>query len=304
MSLLTPAKVPVKVYKWDDPGAPALKKETNALATIFKACLVTGYGTGKDASVGAGWTMPFEDTAAGVKVFRPEVGAERDFYLRCSANTTMQMTVQVYLNMTDINTGELKLQCAQPFKFARGYMSRKWLLVASPRGVWFFCEQGFVLSTPELLSKSGAFFFAGDTMRNATGLRAVFLQHTGGSDNYGDYRDMFGYDRYSRVDKRTESYVSGKLLDSADIVYNVELESLFDGHTARTQDRILSPLLAFAGNNVYQIPALTVPSNGAMEDNFTTRNIDMGDYASDIMTFSTNPSIATNFCVSTDMWSY
>lgn len=298
MALLSPETVPVKMYKWDDVGAPELKKATNSLMSIFEACLVTGYGT----KTGAGWTKPYE--ASGIKVFRPQVGAEIDFYLQCSANTTTQMTVQVYTNMTDASTGDKKLQCATPFKFARGTITGKWLLVASDRSVWFFCEQGFVLDTPDLLSKSGAFFFAGDTMRNATGLRAVFLQHTGGSYNDGDYRDMFGYNRAAQINKIPESYITGKLLDGAGIVYNAELESFFNGNTARTQDRILSPLLTFAGNNVYQIPGLTVPSNGAAEDNFTTQNIDMGDYVSSIMTFGTNPSLATNFCIATDKWSY
>lgn len=299
MALLSPEIAPVKMYKWDDAGAPELKKTAaNGAAEIFKACLVVGYG----AKPSAGWTMPFE--SSGVKVFRPQIGSETDFYLRMASDNGRQVDPKIYQNMTDENTGQLKLNCAQQFKYGRGVTSNKWLLVASPRSVWFFCEQGFVLGTPELLSKSGAFFFAGDTMRNATGVRAVFLQHTGGSYNDGDYRDIFGYDRYSRVAKIPESYVTGKLLDNENVVYSAELESFFNGNTARTQDRILSPLLTFAGNNAYQIPGLTVPSNGAMEDNFTTQSIDMGDYASDIMTFSTNPSLATNFCIATDKWSY
>ncbi|WP_201539083.1 hypothetical protein [Psychrobacter sp. 1044] len=299
MALLSPETVPVKMYKWDDVGAPELKKTAaNGAAEIFKACLVVGYG----AKPSAGWTMPFE--ASGVKVFRPQIGAETDFYLRMASDNGRQVDARIYQNMTNANTGNLKLNCAQRFKYTQGFSSGKWLLVASPRSVWFFCEQGFFLDTSDLLSKSGAFFFAGDTMRNSIGVRAVFLQHTGGSYNDGDYRDIFGYNRYGEVDKIPESYIAGKLLDSTGVVYNAELESFFDGHTARTQDRILSPLLTFAGNNAYQIPGLTVVSNGATRDNFTTQNIDMGDYVSDIMTFSTNPSLATNFCVATDKWSY
>lgn len=304
MSLLTPVKVPTKVYRWDDAGAPALTKATNALATIWKACLVTGYGTGKDAKAGAGWTMPFEDATAGIKVFRPEIGAERDFYLRCSANTPMQMTAQVYLNMTDINTGELKLQCAQPFKFARGTVSNpiRWVLIASPRGFWFFNEQGFVLDTE--LDKSGAWFFCGDTMRNNIGERAVFLQHTGGTYNDGDYRDILGYGRSGKVDKIRESYINGKLLNKLDAVHEADPESFFSGSVVRTSDRVLSPLVVIVGAEMYQLPGFCAVSDGFKDLNFTSTAMDMGGYASAALVVSTNPSLATNFCVATEYWSY
>lgn len=298
MALLSPETVPVKMYKWDDVGAPELKKTTNSLMSIFEACLVTGYGT----KAGAGWTKPYE--ASGIKVFRPQIGSETDFYLRMASDNGRQVDPKIYKNMTDANTGDLKLNCTTPFKYARGDISGKWLLVASPRGVWFFCEQIYISSPLELLSKSGSFFFAGDTMRNATGLRAVFLHHTGGSYNDGDYNDILGYDEFAKVSKDAYSYLSGKLLDDAGVVYSADPESFFNGNTARTQDRILSPLLTFAGNKVYQIPGLTVPSNGAQQENFTVQNIDMGDYVSGIITFGTNTSLATNFCVATDVWSY
>ena len=299
MALLSPERVPVKIYKWDDAGAPELKKTTaNSVAEVFKACLVLGYGS----KPSAGWTMPFE--ASGVKVFRPQVGAEVDFYLRMAGDNGRQVDPKIYKNMTDANTGDLKLNCTTPFKYARGDISGKWLLVASPRSVWFFCEQIYASIPLELLSNSGSFFFAGDTMRNAIGVRSIFLHHTGGNYNDGDYRDILGYDVLAKVSKNANSYLSGKLLDVADVVYSADPESFFNGNTARTQDRILSPLLTFADNKAYQIPGLTVPSNGAQQENFTVQNIDMGDYVSSIITFGTNTSLATNFCVATEMWSY
>lgn len=299
MALLSPERVPVKMYKWDDVDAPVLKKSTNALIAIFEACLVTGYGTKQ----GAGWTMPYE--ASGIKVFRPQVGAEIDFYLRCSANTTTQMTVQVYTNMTDVSTGDKKLQCSTPFKFARGVISGKWVLVASPRGVWFFCEQGWQLDTPELLSNSGAYFFAGDTARDAKGSRAVYLQHTGGNNTDGDYADMFGEPvGNGSMIKNTDKYVYGALLDNAGVVHKCDTESYFNGRTARTADRVLSPLLIFINQQMYQLSGLTIPSDGVAKINFDMQAIAMDGYVSDIITFGGGPNIKTNFCLSTDMWSY
>lgn len=297
MALLTPEHVPVKMYKWDDVGAPELKKTAaNGAAEIFKACLVVGYG----AKSSAGWTMPFE--ASGVKVFRPQIGAETDFYLRMSADNGRQLDAAIYQNMTNANTGTLKLKCTQPFKYARGTTSVKWLLVASPRGVWFFCEQAFTLND---IGLSGAYFFAGDTMRSDTGLRSLFMQHTGGSYSDGDYSNIFGIkDRVTTIDKAVINYTYGVLLDSSGDVYTCDTESMFNGTLIRTTARSLAPLITIANNALYRIPGLTVPSDGATYRNFDTQTIAMDGYVSNIVTFNTGPSIVANFCVSTDIWSY
>lgn len=296
MALLSPEIVPVKMYKWDDVGAPELKKTTaNGVAEIFKACLVVGYGQ----KAAAGWTMPYE--SLGIKVFRPQVGTEIDFYLRMSADNGRQVEAGVYQNMIDANTGSLKLKCAQQFKYARGTTSKKWLLVASPRGVWFFCEQAYHLDDTGI---SGAYFFVGDTMRDNTGLKALFMQHTGGSYNDGGYSNIFGKDRVGGVAKESTDYVYGALLNSAGDVYVCDTESLFGGSIQRTTARVLAPLIIIANKTLYQLPGLTVPSDGPTKRNFDTQKIAMDGYVSDIITFNTGPSLAANFCISTDIWSY
>ena len=296
MALLSPETVPVRVYKWDDIGAPVFNKSTNALINIFKACLVTGYGT----KPGAGWTAPYE--ASGIKVFRPQVSADTDFYLRCSANTTTQMTAQVYLNMTGVSAGNLKLQCAQPFKYARGTTTNRWLLVASPRGLWFFCEQAYNL---EGVGVSGSYFFAGDTMRDDVGLKSVFMQHTGGVYTDGDYSNIFGLRLGSTATRKdADVYVYGALLDSAGNVHTCDTESLFSGTVRRTTARVLAPLITVANNTIYRLPGVTVPSDGPALLNFDAQKIAMDGYISDIVTFNTGPSVAGNVCVSTNIWSY
>lgn len=296
MALLSPETVPVKMYKWDDFGAPELKKTAaNGAAEIFKACLVVGYG----AKPSAGWTMPFE--ATGVKVFRPQIGAETDFYLRMASDNGQQVDARIYQNMTGANTGNLKLKCAQQFKYARGTTSKKWILVASTRGVWFFCEQAHQLEDTGI---SGAYFFVGDTMRDNTGLKALFMQHTGGSYSDGDYSDIFGKDRVGGVAKDSLNYVYGALLNSAGDVYVCDTESLFGGSIQRTTARVLAPLIIIANKTLYQLPGLTVPSDGPTKRNFDTQKIAMDGYTSDIVTFSTSPNFASNFCLSTDIWSY
>lgn len=43
-------RVPVKVYRWDDEGAPQVESAAGSIKTILKACLVTGYGEGNKHS--------------------------------------------------------------------------------------------------------------------------------------------------------------------------------------------------------------------------------------------------------------
>lgn len=302
MALLTPELVPVKMYKWDDVGAPELKKTTNSLMSLFEACLVTGYGT----KTGAGWTKPYE--ASGIKVFRPQVGAEIDFYLQCSANTTTQMNAKVYLNMTDASTGDLKLQCAQPFKFARGTVSNpiRWVLVASTRGFWFFNEQVFIDFYDNRIpfDNSGAWFFVGDTARNTVGERAVFLQHTGGTHNAGYYVSMLGYDKTGESKKDSQEFVAGKLLDSAGAVHTTNIESFFNATIAKTNVRNLSALAVFTPDTLYQLPAVFAVSDGFKDVNYTKTTVAVSGYTSDAIVVSTSPLRSENFCVAIEFWSY
>jgi hypothetical protein len=55
-------RVPVKVYRWDDEGAPQVESVAGSIKTILKACLVTGYGEGNNRKDGLGWEMAFEKT--------------------------------------------------------------------------------------------------------------------------------------------------------------------------------------------------------------------------------------------------
>ena len=55
-------RVPVKVYRWDDEGAPQVESAAGSIKTILKACLVTGYGEGDNRKDALGWEMAFEKT--------------------------------------------------------------------------------------------------------------------------------------------------------------------------------------------------------------------------------------------------
>lgn len=289
MSLLTPEQVPVKVYKWDDIGAPALNKTANCMINIFKACLVDGYGS----KTSAGWTAPFED--AGVKVLRPAISPSTDFYLRLSADTGTEVVAQVYLDMNNANTGDLKLQCATPFKYAKKNSSGKWILVASPRGICFLCEQAYAAP----LEKKGAFFYAGDVVSlDVSELNPVYLHHTGGTYTDGDYASIAGVHNNT---PNAQTYVNGKLLINSTQVLSATITGLTDGTKAITTNNNVTPMLILSEMKLYKLSALFMPTSGAAYSNFASLNI-LG--VGSVSVFGTGGKIDTNSYVATDYWVY
>lgn len=297
MSLLTPVKVPVEVYRWDDVGAPVLNKTAGCMMNIFKSCLVTGYGT----KAGAGWTMPFGD-AAGVKVLRPEVGAETDFYLRLSADTGSKMSAQIYLNMTDTDTGDLKLQCNSPFKYGVcENVSMRWLLVASSRGVWFFNEQSFNLSLVPL-SRSGTYFYSGDVSAN-DGEKAVYLHHSGANADYSALSTITLKNHYY-TDKNPDAFVSGNLLRQNDLVETADEQSIagWNGVDVSINQNMLTQFFIIRADTAFLLPGLLVASDGVKYNNFDSVMIANASNSLDTIVMGTGSTVSSNFYIATDNW--
>ncbi len=287
MSFINPEKVPVTVYKWDDEDAPRLDRSPNCVATIFKACLVTGYGSKQ----GAGWTMPYEDTNAGVKVLRPAISPEQDFYLRLSADDGQQITTQVYLNMTDVNTGELKLQCDTPFKYAiQDKTGEKWVLVACGRAFWFFHET----AKRTIATQSGTYFYCGDTAKNTAGDKAIYLKHTGGTWS------IYDTDRYDILSVNMGGgAVYGKLLNTkTQLVRDILPISIFNGQNKYSTHNILAPVLLMIDGEIWTLPAF-VPSV-QNKHNYDVMNITTRQF----INHSTAIQYVHNFYVPTDYWEF
>ena len=71
----------VKVYKHTDPGAPPHPSDTRgSMATLLRACLVTGYYLGEDITPPAGWEEVFE-SMNNFAVFRSLVGSMQIYQL-------------------------------------------------------------------------------------------------------------------------------------------------------------------------------------------------------------------------------
>ncbi len=296
MSLLTPERVPVKVYKWDDADAPALNRTAGCMMTIFKACLVTGYGTKESA----GWSLAFEDMSAGIKVLRPEISPHTDFYLRLSADNGTRTTSQIYLNMTDASTGDLKLECTYPFIYAFSKSTGKWWLIATARSVWFFCEQSSIGAA----DKTGGYFFCGDTSKPQGELRPVFLQHTGGGQSNGYYSNIFGW-RDGVINKSVSAYNIGKLLyGSQNKVENKDIVALANGGDAITTNDIVSDSFIVAGGFLSVVPGLYVPLSGSKYGNFDKIDIIVGSEVQKVAVFGTGLFGNTNIYVRIDEWVY
>ena len=290
MSLL-PEKIPVKAFYSTDANAPNLDKTANCVATIIKACLVTGYGSIEPA----GWSMPYEDLQVGVKVLRPLVSAEQDFYLRLSADTGKQLTAQVYTSMTDINTGDLKLQCDTPFYYNGGNnVTGRWALIACERGFWFFCE---------VTATTGYYFYCGDTTGDSLGDRGLCLAHSGGAAS-GIYS---GQDRTDILKSLSDSRVATDPVfynTKQDKVSKVSFFALFDGKSDKTKNACLSPLCFFADNELYQLPSF-MPSKNNLLNYETTQTLNMQLVNCATATFgSYGVAPKTNMYVRTDAWEF
>lgn len=296
MSLITPERVPVKTYRWDDVGAPQLNDAAGSIIAIIKACLITGYGSKE----GAGWSVQFENSVNNVEVLRPEVGPHTDFFLRLSGDTGREMTPQVYLNMTNANTGTLKLQCDTAFRYGVVSRSNKWLLVASPRGFWFLREQAADIE----LNKSGSFLFVGDLAQNSTGNRVVYMQHTGGTQSSGRFATLTGYWQSGYTAESSFLRIAGKSLDSAGVVASALPVSFGDGTSNMTTDDSLSELLVIINKKMAIIPGVFVPLNGPMLNNFNAVSFGNANRHAEGVVFGTGTSAASNFYIATDAWYY
>lgn len=294
MSLLTPEKLPVKVYKWDDVGAPALDKTANCVTNIFKTCLVTGYGIKE----GAGWTVPFED--ANIKVLRPPESPHNDFYLKLSADTGTQMTAQVYQNMTSISNGDLKLQSDQPFKYNKAQQGTKWALIATSRGFFFFNNQYYVGTA----NQTGSYFYLNTNVSNK-GLLYTYLHHAGGTADNGNHVNPLSYQKDSYQSSPALSSPAKILLDNNSVVSAVPKSlSSYNGFGNVWNEFILSPIGFSLATDVFIMPWIYTSANGVTKNNFDVVTVADAESVRQMLVFGLGTNGESNFYIPTDYWSY
>lgn len=151
----------VRVYRSSDASAPVLSGQAGALAALFHACLVTGYG----AAVAAGWAREF--TATNKAVFRAATGNR--LRLRIDDTGTNDARAIGYEVMTDVDTGTGAFptngQVSGGLYIRKSNTadntSRPWVLVATETCFYFLPDSGGTdwLIQPTAGNISGQFFF-------------------------------------------------------------------------------------------------------------------------------------------------
>lgn len=290
MSLLNPVNVPVKSYEWDDAGALLLNKTAKSLINIIKSCLVSGYGT----KVGAGWSIAFEDTAAGVVVLRSQIGAYADFYLHLSADSGVELTAKIYSDMTDINTGTLVMQCPTSFKYGAGTgLNGKWTLIASSRGFWFFNElpnnNGIV---PQ---KSGSYFFAGSVGSNTKGEEALYMRHTGGSWGVTDDDRASFFNTQGVGSASTAGVFYNTVSKEVSILTNKEV-SVFDSESKNGSFMIAAQIFLKVSEELWLLPAYSV--SNPLANNYEKIVMQSRTFVN----HSTGTRLENGILVATDYW--
>lgn len=156
----------VRVYRYDDAGAPVLSSPSaGSLIALLDACLVNGYGSKSPA----GWTKPF----AGTNLAAYRQGGGSMCYLRINDGTgTGQARAVGYETMTDVSTGTNAFPTEAQLS-GGGYINistsaaainKPWVLIADNRRFYLWTAYT-TLTSASLLSDSTtvqAMFFFGD----------------------------------------------------------------------------------------------------------------------------------------------
>lgn len=196
-------RVPVKVYRWDDEGAPQVESAAGSIKTILKACLVTGYGEGNKRKDGLGWEMAFEKTQEACfrskhpKATKWWLGVDDTKYLAGGSNYTRYTDVCGILEPTSATAGKAVQSVWRSnsrVRFAHhdyhvNNVQLKWVLIGHARAF------ALVLLSPGNLSVSPVLYFGefpslavADEHQNLLGLGAY------GSEGYftlGSYNGFY-----------------------------------------------------------------------------------------------------------------
>ena len=140
-------KVPVKVYRWDDAGAPKLTTDAGAFKTVLKACLVTGYGEGENRKEPLGWEIHQETETAAYfrskheKSSKPYLlvnGSSSGYYNSVSAKFKVSAELKPHVNNDQV-TAEGRNTVNELYCKYR----REWILIGTERAIWLIVGSAY-----------------------------------------------------------------------------------------------------------------------------------------------------------------
>ena len=162
-------RVPVKVYRWDDAGAPKLTTDDGAFKTILKACLVTGYGEADNRKKPLGWEIHQETETAAYfrskheKSSKPYLlvnGSSSSYYGSVSAKFKVSADLKPHVENNKV-TAEGGNSLNELYCRPR----RDWILIGNERGFWLVIGSRYERNIPSIGNKttpSATALFFGD----------------------------------------------------------------------------------------------------------------------------------------------
>ena len=133
-------RVPVKVYRWDDAGAPKLTTDAGAFKTVLKACLVTGYGEGENRKEPLGWEIHQEtETAA---YFRSKDKKSAGAYLLVNGDSSpyydsVSAKFKVLWDLIPHTSySEITAEASNAINELYCKYRREWILIGNNRAFW------------------------------------------------------------------------------------------------------------------------------------------------------------------------
>ena len=147
-------RVPVKVYRWDDAGAPKLTTDAGAFKTVLKACLVTGYGEGENRKEPLGWEIHQETETAAYfrskheKSSKPYLlvnGSSSSYYGYASAKFKVSADLKPH-----VDNGEVTAEAGNSVNELSCRYRRDWILIGNERGFWLVVGSQYERNRPDI----------------------------------------------------------------------------------------------------------------------------------------------------------
>ena len=181
----------VTVYRWDDVGAPQITTgKPSEYLTVFKKCLVEGYGN----KISLGWTVVEESTpeeppylAVRNNINAGGSGGTMTFESDLDDGPQRIIKEQSFLDFTSRN---IKSRAGAYFGFygnspSTSSMLKNWVLIGTAKGFFFTASANSTMDRNHLGTFRNAFFYAGDINSVHTNDPATFITMSGQIDDLG-----------------------------------------------------------------------------------------------------------------------
>jgi hypothetical protein len=221
--------LPVKIYRWDDVGAPSLTDaRTSSIINVFKKVLVEGYGTKQPL----GWTIDQEDAQNFKIAFRNSTVSGSGGRCILSGHTgfddILGMRCQSAIDMVDFNN-LITAGYKQAFKIypnSAQYPNTKWIVIGNSVGFMFISDHDGSYSNDT--TRHIATVYAGDITPTIPSDIGVFVtiaslistSYVPSSDTVGDgagYGQSWGFYSTATLAQLTDG---GVLMPDTDLTTN------------------------------------------------------------------------------------